>query len=65
MRERGQFTAMNRLHAAEIILTHAEFGLFFEGAQMDKRFVESPAEIKRQLRAQTSELANAPMHSSL
>ena len=46
--EKGRFTQINRLHAAEIILTHAEFALFFEGAQLDKRFVESPPNIFRQ-----------------
>ncbi len=31
----------------EIVLTAAEFGLFFEGADLEKRFVESPREIKK------------------
>jgi hypothetical protein len=31
----------------DIILTAAEFALFFEGADLEKRFVESPAEIKK------------------
>jgi hypothetical protein len=31
----------------EIILTAAEFALFFEGADLEKRFVESPREIKK------------------
>jgi hypothetical protein len=31
----------------EIILTQAEFALFFEGADLEKRFIESPREIKK------------------
>jgi hypothetical protein len=30
-----------------VILTAAEFALFFEGADLEKRFVESPREIKK------------------
>jgi hypothetical protein len=30
----------------DVVLTAAEFGLFFEGADLEKRFVESPSEIK-------------------
>jgi hypothetical protein len=33
----------------EIILTAAEFALFFEGADLEKRFVESPREINKKL----------------
>lgn len=29
------------------MLTEAEFALFFEGADLEKRFVESPAEWKK------------------
>ena len=35
------------MYSKEIVLTEAEFGLFFEGANLEKRFVESPVEIKR------------------
>jgi hypothetical protein len=31
----------------EVILSPAEFALFFEGANLEKRFVESPREIKK------------------
>ena len=31
----------------EIVLTAAEFALFFEGANLEKRFVASPQEIKK------------------
>jgi len=54
--EKGLFSAINPMHRGELILTAAEFALFFEGANMEARFVtprgalpmvESPAEIKK------------------
>lgn len=45
--ERGQFSRINPLYSGEVALTAAEFGLFFEGANLEKRFVESPREIKK------------------
>ncbi len=35
------------MFAGEIILTPAEFALFFEGADLEKRFVDSPSEIRK------------------
>ena len=43
----GLFSRINPLFRGEVILTAAEFALFFEGADLEKRFVESPREIKR------------------
>jgi transposase len=45
--EKGNFTRINPLYRDEVVLTEAEFGLFFEGADLEKRFVESPQEIKK------------------
>ncbi len=45
--ERGGFSKINPCYKKEIVLTEAEFGLFFEGANLEKRFVESPREIKK------------------
>jgi len=45
--ERGLFSRINPMYAGEVVMTAAEFGLFFEGANLEKRFVESPAEIKK------------------
>jgi transposase len=45
--ERGTFSKINPLFNKDIILTEAEFGLFFEGANLEKRFIESPKEIKK------------------
>ena len=40
--ERGLFCKINPYHREKIILTQAEFNLFFEGANLNKRFIESP-----------------------
>lgn len=45
--EHGLFSKINPYHAGDIVLTQAEFGLFFEGADLTKRFVESPSEIRK------------------
>lgn len=48
--ERGVFSKINPYYRGEIVLTEAEFALFFEGADLEKRFVESPAEQRKYLR---------------
>jgi len=45
--EQGTFSRINPYYRDEVILTEAEFGLFFEGANLEKRFIESPAEIRK------------------
>lgn len=45
--EEGLFSRINPRYKREIILTQAEFSLFFEGANLEKRFIESPVEVKR------------------
>jgi len=45
--ERGTFSKINPFYPAEVVMTGAEFGLFFEGANLEKRFIESPSEIAR------------------
>lgn len=45
--EKGLFSKINPLHQGKIKLTQAEFSLFFEGTDLNKRFIESPKEIKR------------------
>lgn len=44
--EKGLFSRLNPYHSGDIVLTPAEFSLFFEGADLLKRFVESPRELK-------------------
>lgn len=45
--EKGLFSRINPMFRGDIVLTSAEFALFFEGADLEKRFVESPREIKK------------------
>jgi len=47
--ESGTFSRINPLYKDDIVLTEAEFGLFFEGADLEKRFIDSPFEKKRSL----------------
>jgi len=67
--ERGLFSRLNPMHHGEITLTAAEFALFFEGADLEKRFIsrpgsapliDSPKEIKKTF-SPNSELQPAPM----
>jgi transposase len=44
--EKGLFSKLNPHHPGDIVLTAAEFSLFFEGADLQKRFIESPRELK-------------------
>lgn len=45
--ESGLFSKINPYHKGQIKLTQAEFNLFFEGVDLNKRFIESPQQIKR------------------
>jgi len=40
--DKGRFSKLNPYYRKDIILTQAEFSLFFEGATVNKRFIESP-----------------------
>ena len=41
--EQGLFAKINPYHRGKIVLTQAEFNLFFEGADLNKRFIDSPS----------------------
>lgn len=54
--ERGLFSRLNPMYRGEVTLTAAEFALFFEGADLERRFIsrpgsaeliDSPVEIKK------------------
>lgn len=45
--EQGLFSTLNPRYGKEVVLTQAEFSLFFEGANLEKRFLESPNEVPR------------------
>lgn len=57
--ENGTFSQINPFYKSEIVLTEAEFGLFFEGADLKKRFIDSPQE-KRKI-STTNNLQTATM----
>lgn len=68
--ERGLFSRINPMHRGELTLTQAEFALFFEGADLEARFVtprgshpmtDSPAEIKKSFPMTNTELQTAAM----
>jgi|ERR1700683_4697170 transposase len=48
--EKGVFSKINPMYQGEIVLTQAEFALYFEGANLEKRFIDSPAEIKKEIK---------------
>jgi transposase len=58
--EQGLFSRINPMHVGEITLTAAEFALFFEGANLEKRFIDSPSEIKKSY-FKNSQLQNMSM----
>jgi transposase len=45
--EQGVFSRINPMYQGELTLTAAEFALFFEGANLEKRFIESPNELRK------------------
>jgi hypothetical protein len=45
--EKGFFSRINPYYSKEIVMTAAEFALYFEGADLEKRFIESPSEDKK------------------
>ncbi len=47
--EKSTFSRINPFYKNEVKLTQAEFSLFFEGADLEKRFIESPREVKKSL----------------
>lgn len=46
--EKGNlFWKLNPLYPGKIVLTQAEFNLFFEGADLNKRFIDSPSSFNK------------------
>jgi transposase len=45
--EHGVFAKINPFYRGDIILTQAEFSLLFEGADLNKRFIDSPREVRK------------------
>jgi len=55
--ECGVFSKINPFFRGEVVLTQAEFNLFFEGSNLEKRFIESPGEIKKMRRSNLHSVA--------
>lgn len=53
--ERGLFSRINPWYGGDVVLTAAEFALFFEGADLEKRFIDSPAEMRKYSRRSMNE----------
>jgi transposase len=47
MERQHLFSRVNPLYRKELLLTESEFGLFFEGANLEKRFVDTAASIRK------------------
>lgn len=47
--EEGLFSRINPFYEPDIVMTQAEFALFFEGADLRKRFIESPSEVTKKV----------------
>ena len=47
--EKGLFWKINPLYSQDVVLTQSEFSLLFEGADLNKRFIESPQEIAKKI----------------
>ena len=45
--EKRLFSRINPYYSKEIVMTAAEFALYFEGADLEKRFIESPSEVQK------------------
>jgi transposase len=58
--ERGRFSRINPLYEKDVVLTEAEFGLYFEGANLEKRFIDSPSEIRREIKKSIHEKTVLP-----
>jgi transposase len=52
--EKGLFSKVNTLYRGEVTLTQAEFSLFFEGANLEARFVDSPVARRKFFKARPS-----------
>ena len=63
--EKGLFSKINPYRPGELQLTAAEFALFFEGANLEKRFIDSPSEIKKTFKKQSADHNSSLQTASL
>lgn len=45
--EQGLFSAINPYYKRDVVLTPNEFALFFEGANLNRRFIDSAPEVRK------------------
>jgi transposase len=45
--EKGTFSKINPFYKKDIVLTQAEFSLYIDGADLNRRFIDSPHEMKK------------------
>ena len=62
MEGKQKFSQVNSRFSGEVSLTPAEFSLFFEGANLEKRFIESPPEAKRFLKSRKDSTCETPIN---
>jgi transposase len=62
--ERGQFSMVNSRYRGEVCLTAAEFGLFFQGANLEGRFVDSPVVLRKFMKIRNSWLNQKTEYST-
>ena len=62
--EKGVFARVNPLYDKEVVLTSAEFWLFFEGAALHKRFIDSPPLIQKRSLSKNGIMINDTEHES-
>ena len=60
--ERGLFARVNPLYNKDVTLTPAEFSLFFEGAALHKRFIDSPPELRKKGLSKNGKLTNDSLY---
>jgi transposase len=47
MEQKRLFSRINPRYSKELVLTQSEYGLYFEGANLEKRFIDTAVEIKK------------------
>jgi len=63
MEEKHKFSQINPRFEGDVTLTPAEFSLFFEGANLEKRFIESPPEAKRFLKSRKNSTCDTSINA--
>ena len=63
--ERGLFSRINPLYQGELTMTAAEFALFFEGADLERRFIDRPGSVPLVDSPTEIKKSHSPAHPSL